>query len=980
MILKILNTLAFKTEIIIMGTKIKFLLFAFYFFTITQSSRAQFSSEGIPFITNYPKNIYKAGTQNWSITQNSEGEIFFANNSGLIRFDATSWYVYPMPNNSVVRVVHADNDGRVYAGAFEEFGYFERNSSGFFQYHSLSALLPQKNNFGEVWRIHKINNIVYFQSFTAIYAYNGQIVYPILENRQFQFSFALVNRLFVFDVSQGLLELVDSTGLTNTITNDLDNIGDIVAIHQMADKNLALISSKGLFVQKKHSWEKKELNTANKINNFQIYSAQFLSDTVFALGTIHQGLYLMHTNGKIISHIQKEQGLINNTILSMFFDHSGNLWLGLDNGISYMEINSPFSVFSEAKGIMGTGYSSAYFENRLYFGTNQGLYVYDLSKGASQKAEFIEGTGGQVWNLFVHDNKLFCGHHEGVYVVEKNTARKISKEIGNWIFVPIKAQPEALLVGTYNGLSLLKKSKAGQWQFFRKLEGLNESSRILRPINDSTLWMSHGYKGIYRIFLDKDLSKVKQIQFYNKQQGLPSNFVNDVFSWRNQFLFSTEDGIYSFDENTKRFYRNSDFAQKFKQQNPCCFTDDKAGNTWYINNGKVAFLSKMGESVNNIFNKIGNTLVTGFEHFNLLDSGIVIIATENGFVCYQQKPQLAMHSTFRTIFQQIKLTGSNHSFLIGNQAFFDNDVSMPYKNNSVYFSFSAPFFENSDKTLYSTYLIGFDEQWSKWVNRKQKEYTNLPPGKYIFKVRALNVYGEVSKTAEFRFSILVPWYRTYLAYFIYIFFSVIFAYIVSRFISLRIEKDKNAIKQKQQELITKQKEEHDKIALLAEQEIIKLRNAMLQTEIERKNLDFDLKKKELATVALKNTHKNEILLNIKDQLLQMESKIDSKAFMQVNKLIKSIDDEIRLDQDWELFKKHFEAVHGDFFKRLKQHYPDLTPKDLKLCAYLRINLSSKEIAHLMNISVRGVEIGRYRLRKKLFIDSDQNLFEFMLQI
>jgi DNA-binding CsgD family transcriptional regulator len=155
---------------------------------------------------------------------------------------------------------------------------------------------------------------------------------------------------------------------------------------------------------------------------------------------------------------------------------------------------------------------------------------------------------------------------------------------------------------------------------------------------------------------------------------------------------------------------------------------------------------------------------------------------------------------------------------------------------------------------------------------------------------------------------------------------------------------------------------------------------MLSAEIEKKNMDFDLKKKELATTALKNTHKNEILLKIREQLLQLEDKIDTKSFNQIKKLIKSIDDEIRLDDDWELFKRHFEDVHGDFFKRLKYLYPELTAKDLKLCAYLRINLSSKEIAPLMNISVRGVEIGRYRLRKKLNIDSDKNLFDFMLQV
>jgi len=86
----------------------------------------------------------------------------------------------------------------------------------------------------------------------------------------------------------------------------------------------------------------------------------------------------------------------------------------------------------------------------------------------------------------------------------------------------------------------------------------------------------------------------------------------------------------------------------------------------------------------------------------------------------------------------------------------------------------------------------------------------------------------------------------------------------------------------------------------------------------------------------------------------------------------------RLEDDWEKFSYHFDQVHSNFIKRLKQGYPNLTPKDQKLCAYLRMNLTSKEIAPLLNISVRGVEISRYRLRKKLSLNKEENLSEFMM--
>ncbi len=84
------------------------------------------------------------------------------------------------------------------------------------------------------------------------------------------------------------------------------------------------------------------------------------------------------------------------------------------------------------------------------------------------------------------------------------------------------------------------------------------------------------------------------------------------------------------------------------------------------------------------------------------------------------------------------------------------------------------------------------------------------------------------------------------------------------------------------------------------------------------------------------------------------------------------------DESWEQFTQHFDQVHGDFLARIKESYPDITPQETKLAAYLRMNLTTKNIAQLINISVRGVEIGRYRLRKKLNLNREVNLTSFLM--
>jgi DNA-binding CsgD family transcriptional regulator len=83
------------------------------------------------------------------------------------------------------------------------------------------------------------------------------------------------------------------------------------------------------------------------------------------------------------------------------------------------------------------------------------------------------------------------------------------------------------------------------------------------------------------------------------------------------------------------------------------------------------------------------------------------------------------------------------------------------------------------------------------------------------------------------------------------------------------------------------------------------------------------------------------------------------------------------DSNWEKFAVHFDEVNNNFLKNLKLRFPKLTNNDLKVCAYLQLNLASKEISQLMNIGVRGVEISRYRLRKKLGLSTEQSLIDFL---
>ena len=260
----------------------------------------------------------------------------------------------------------------------------------------------------------------------------------------------------------------------------------------------------------------------------------------------------------------------------------------------------------------------------------------------------------------------------------------------------------------------------------------------------------------------------------------------------------------------------------------------------------------------------------------------------------------------------------------------------------------------------------------KWGNKHNREFTNLPEGDYTFFVKGRNIYGNETEAAFFKFTINPPWERTVAAYIAYFIIGLFVIGIILLIIKKKIQRSK---RQEKKVLEEKFKEKEEKMmleTLEAEKEIIRLRNEKLREKM-------IMKDKELANSTLEMIQKNKLLTKIKNELKKISSpSLDEESNNNIHMLSRKINRELDTDKQWKVFETHFENVHEAFLKRLKTQYPDLSPREMKLCAYLRMNISSKEIAILMNISTRGVEISRYRLRKKLQLKRNQNLTDFIL--
>lgn len=940
-------------------------------------SIGQVKSIGTPYIQNYPKSVYKAGTQNWGIAQDDNGFMYYANNNGLLRFDGFHWVLIDGVPEGMVRSVMVDSRNRIFVGLLYDFGIVEQDETGKYTYKSLLDRVPEdKREFNDVWKIHEINENIVFQTYERMFIYDGQEFDVIEPKNQFEFSFNVNGRLLVQDRGVGIFEVFNSFIDKVPWAESLKDY-NVLTILEIAENHLLIGTANHGFFYYDHGvlqpWDT-EVNTFIKEN--KLFSATTVLGNHLAFGTILNGVIIANIDGEIIQHLNREKGLQNNTILSVFTDKNKNLWLGLDSGIDYVEINSPISYIG-IQGHVGTGYCAKVFEDKLYVGTNQGLFVRPFYNFSQRNDDFslVENTAGQVWSLEVYNDQLVCGHNLGTYIIKNDKVRKISDEPGAWGYIKLKNNPDILLGGHYNGLLTLKDTREG-WKVASKVKGYSESSRFLNQDDNGDIWMSHGGKGIFRMELNKTVDSVRSVSIYGKGNGLPSNKQNILFNVQGNTYASTINGSYVFNYDKNSFEKADDIDKLFGFVDRLkTVVSDKGDNIWYISDKEFGVLRRNEDlsytKITSPFEALTGHFVSEFEFVYPIDNDHVFFGIDNGFAHYSTKFTKSYREDYKAYITKAELVYLDTTvYPMGNS---ESPLEFPFRKNSIRFHYTAPFYESVNELKFSYLLDNYSESWSAWSHDIYNDFTNLPYGKYRFKVKAINKYGVESSTHEFAFTILPPWYRTKIAHVVYVILALLLLFGTILVVKLRIRRSQELAKQKHEKEIRKQEEVFQHQAVVSEKEIIKLRNDKLRAEMIHRD-------KELANQTNSIIQKNKFLRKLNDELKLLQNSTDDTSVRTKIAIIKKRISKETENKQHKVFETYFDEVHEVFFERLKKKFPQLSPKDLRLCAYIKMNISTKEIATLLNISDRGVEITRYRLRKKLELSREINLSTFLAGI
>ena len=892
----------------------------------------------LPFVENYSKSDYRGDNQIWNVAQGSDKAMYFANNHYFLRYDGVSWEKYNLPDKTIIRSIHVSGN-RIYCGSYKEFGYWIR-LNGKMKYHSLSA---GKNIFGEnsneeIWKILPFNDELYFQSFNELYILKQDKIRKVKLPFQISYCFEVGGKLLFASTTQGIYT-IENDKFTKLPGYDRLSGNVVHHIERFKNSTYFFTQSSGIFVEQQGSltaW-KHPLNESLKTSI--INSAKFISNNRLVIGTASKGLYIVDVSSGKVQGIDRDNVLMNNSILSIAVDGEKDLWLGLDNGIAHIEVNSPVAIFSDNSGELGSVYSIAALENGSYLlASNHGVFKY-----GNEKMELVPNSQGQAWDIKKMGADFLIGHNSGTFVYNSNGFSRLNSVNGGWNMIR-SAISDDYLQSTYCGVVIYPDSTNLAIKY--EIKGFCKPVKYAVQNRKNEIWAADNYRGLYRIVYDSNYNATT-IENVTAKNNIRDDFAVKIFEYRNEILFLINREWYTHNSISGKLEKNPLFSKHFYGISDIAPID--ADNFLILKNGRLFLVRSHADGFVRTLvqekyysGKLINDNIKAFRH-----DGRYLLNLDDGFIALEK---LNTQSTV----PKIKIEA------VYGDSVFEGRTKIKY-NTGLRINVISGLFGSSKPPLF--YKLNDQQSYSPLRNGAVI-LNNLESGS-----QKITVYyfdgANYTKAAGFAFKVAQPLYFSFWMILLYIAVISLICWFYYRWNKLRYS----------QKLALREEElKHQKNILELQ---LKAENELNVQEYEKHILELEVQSKssEVAGKSLSIAKQGEVIDRIK-HILEIETDVD--------KLKNEIQKAIRINavnkHEWEIFETNLSQIHNDFILRLHKKFPALTSKDIKLCIYLKMNLSSKEIAPLMNISFRGVELHRYRLRKKLKLQSEESLYKFMAML
>ena len=895
-----------------------------------------------PSILNIAEQTYLAAPQNWSIDVTSRG-VVVGNSDGMLTFDGEHWRIFPLPGNHRVRAVKAVGD-RVYGGGYGEFGYWQPSSTGSYEFHSLSQDLsfPLVKN-EEIWHIESWEDGVLFQSFSTIYLsqQDSISIFQSPFSSGIMFTYRCLDKFFLQVLSQGLAEFDPRMGFRILAGTEALAEATVVGIVEYSPNSLLIATDRnGLWMYSNGVLQPVFQEILPLLSRDQVNKMELVPEGI-CIGTISGGIYLIDKQGSVLEHIYRHTGLADNTVLSLSSDKRGGVWAGLDQGIAYLDFPSPVRKFEDQSGELGIVYCAIEDQGRLYIGTNHGLFSRSWPDGPESAAfEFVPGTQGQVWSLKNIAGQLLCGHNAGTFQVIGDRIRKISDITGGWSWIAGN-HDETWIQGTYTGL--VQFSVVDEQIRVSKISGINSPIRDLCKDRQGNIWGVHPYRGLMKASMAPDELTLLSLHSSEPDWGLQDLNRLVMVQADSNILVKSDSGWFQLNEDGDKF-------EKVDQWNGIPLTAklrriERFENEYVgIEHQSVDFF---GQGMAHSFAVSDMPTDPGIYRF---EDGNWLIGLSQGFLVLNANTSDSL-SWNPMFFSGIEIIGKEDTRL-APLPFPGGEVRLVVDDQGLIISIASGF--HPQDLHYRFRIPGIQSNWSDWSGEASIRLPIIPSGAYGIEIER----KEDGTTLSLQVIKEEPWFAQDWAIFLFFVIGGSLLIVATRWYQSQLERRWR-----------KKQIEQDRARHARE---IEIKNLQLEQSIEEQN-------QELAGITMNLVRKNEILLELRQDLKSLQKSKEADHKQKLRQMLLQLNSQLSSEKDWEAFEYHFTRVHQSFFQRLKHDFPSLTSGDLRLAAYLRMNLSSKEIAPLLHISLRSVENKRYRLRLKLDLHAHEQLIDLLLK-
>ena len=912
------------------------------FFLVSGFSEAQYT----PLIQNYPPEQYGADNQNWAIEQSNSGMLFVANQSRVLLFDGNRWESVFVPNAQNIRSIKVVED-RLYVGGSMSIGFYQITPRGLEDYSEIKGLEHQNIDVGEeFWNITWLDERLFLQSKRAIYeVVDNQLTLRTPFESDRPESFSLKGDLYFFSskealrFSAGEYYRFDFPELSSAFVGIYERNEAQFLVNEIGD---TFRFNRGVLI--------KEANPFVDLKNSdQIYDLIQLRNDYLVVGTISSGLHVYDAEGNLLYVLDKRSGLNNNTVLGLFQSVTGRVWVALDQGIASFIPNSNLSEFRFGFGDIGVVYTATNYQNNLYIGTNQGLYLFNKELN---EFEFVSGTRGQVWNLKALGNQLYCFHDKGLFKIKDLKASLVDAQTGYWNaseHVDSKGVSSYVL-GGYNGVYIYRPTRN---PVVEKVNDFNTPSRFVELLDD-VIVVNHESLGVFLLDFDWNNLVVRS------EKQIPAlGTASSLFLLNDQLYYKSSEGVFSVEKEALRYHRELTALISDPIARP-------AQNSYRPD--EVSFLSKqkivrLRMTINGEYMAVEEFLpetrlasfgVSGFENINAIGGHEYLTGLKDGFIVLDtnlndEKPtafpiwpftlEVARQDEFVTL-----LPEESHL--------------LKAEESTIRVRYTHPSFSERHPVTYEYQLTSERDTITDRSLSTVKTYYNLQPGRYSLSTKAIGISGEtLALSKPIRFEIDKPWYQT-VQFTLYLIFSgLIISFVASALVRAVYKRRERKIREENERLLeTNQLREENRIS--------QLKNKHLENELE-------LRKRELTGVYEAEIRRNALLKDLKAQIGK------AKSEKPVEEITALIDKQLEDDSDWTKFESAFNELDFEFIANLNRRHQGLTRQEVRLLVYIRLNLSNKEISELLNIGLKSVEMKRYRVRKKLGLEKSQNLSEYI---